>query len=331
MLNISAQELLIILVIALLVVGPQRLPALGRSIGRGLRELRKAQDEVKRTINVNLDDEPPNGGARARTPGRTAPSAPGDGPAGDAAARGGRRPADGVRAAPRERGARDLSLARPEPLRASARQGGGAAVVPGRSDPAPEAHPAAVAGPGGPGVADPAARVGRSRSRDRAPNRSRAPGRRIDRPTAHRPSEREPMMKLIPDRLRRRSEPGPDGTMTLVDHLTELRFRLLVSIAAICVGAIVGWTLFDRVIDLLLDPLLRLLANRAARRVRATRDCALFFSGALEPLLIKLKLVAFLGLFIALPGGAVPAVGVHRSGPDASANVGWRSRSSCVR
>ena len=79
MLNISAQELLIILVIALLVVGPQRLPALGKSIGKGLRELRKAQDEVKRTINLNLDDEPPNGGARARKPGRTAPGAPGDG------------------------------------------------------------------------------------------------------------------------------------------------------------------------------------------------------------------------------------------------------------
>jgi len=61
MLNIGPQELLIILVIALIVVGPQRLPALGRSIGRGLRELRKAQDEVKRTIQVNLDDEPPNG------------------------------------------------------------------------------------------------------------------------------------------------------------------------------------------------------------------------------------------------------------------------------
>lgn len=79
MLNLSAQELLIILVIALLVVGPQRLPALGRSIGKGLRELRKAQDEVKRTINVNLDDEPPNGGARARKPGRTSPDPPGDG------------------------------------------------------------------------------------------------------------------------------------------------------------------------------------------------------------------------------------------------------------
>jgi len=56
MLNIGPQELLLILVIALLVVGPTRLPELGRSIGKGLREIRKAQDEVKRTIQVNLDE-----------------------------------------------------------------------------------------------------------------------------------------------------------------------------------------------------------------------------------------------------------------------------------
>jgi sec-independent protein translocase protein TatA len=79
MLNIGPQELLVILVIALIVVGPQRLPALGRSIGRGLRELRKAQDEVKRTIQVNLDDEPANGssGAPAPRPGAATGSAAG--------------------------------------------------------------------------------------------------------------------------------------------------------------------------------------------------------------------------------------------------------------
>jgi sec-independent protein translocase protein TatA len=78
MLNIGPQELLIILVIALIVVGPQRLPALGRSIGRGLRELRKAQDEVRRTIQVNLDDEPPNGSG-ARPTGRPRPTGSADG------------------------------------------------------------------------------------------------------------------------------------------------------------------------------------------------------------------------------------------------------------
>jgi len=88
MLNIGPQELLIILVIALIVVGPQRLPALGRSIGRGLRELRKAQDEVKRTIQVNLDDEPPNGRSGARPTGDVRPTVAVDGPDADPSAAG---------------------------------------------------------------------------------------------------------------------------------------------------------------------------------------------------------------------------------------------------
>ena len=108
------------------------------------------------------------------------------------------------------------------------------------------------------------------------------------------------MMKLIPERLRRSSEPEPDGTMTLVDHLTELRYRLIVTISAIGVGAIFGWFLFDRVIDLVLNPYCDYWRT-VPLRLRATPDCALYFSGALEPLLIKFKLVAFLGLFLALP------------------------------
>jgi sec-independent protein translocase protein TatC len=107
-------------------------------------------------------------------------------------------------------------------------------------------------------------------------------------------------MKLIPDRLRRRSEPDPDGTMNLVDHLSELRYRMIVSVVAIGVGAIFGWLLFDRVLDLLLHPYCDYLET-VPPEARVTQDCALFFSGALEPLIIKLKLVGFLGLFIALP------------------------------
>lgn len=88
--------------------------------------------------------------------------------------------------------------------------------------------------------------------------------------------------------------------MTLVGHLSELRYRLIVSIVAICVGGAIGWFLFDFVIDLLLDPYCDYWRT-VPRGVRATSDCALFFSGALEPMVIKLKSVLFLGLFIALP------------------------------
>ena len=48
MLNIGPQEMLVILLVALVVVGPQRLPEMGRTIGKALRELRRAQDEVRR-------------------------------------------------------------------------------------------------------------------------------------------------------------------------------------------------------------------------------------------------------------------------------------------
>lgn len=80
MLNVGPPEILVILVIALVVVGPQRLPELARSIGRGLSEFRKVQDEVKGMVKLDLDDkpEPPKAGTPTapgahRTP-RPAPS-----------------------------------------------------------------------------------------------------------------------------------------------------------------------------------------------------------------------------------------------------------------
>jgi sec-independent protein translocase protein TatB len=59
MFNIGPSELLVILVLALVVVGPQRLPELSRQIGRGLREFRKVQDEVKDMVKLDLSDDTP--------------------------------------------------------------------------------------------------------------------------------------------------------------------------------------------------------------------------------------------------------------------------------
>ncbi len=59
MFNIGPMELMIILVLALIVFGPQRLPEIGRSIGRSLREFRRASDEIRGEIERDLDDEPP--------------------------------------------------------------------------------------------------------------------------------------------------------------------------------------------------------------------------------------------------------------------------------
>ena len=51
--NVGAPELIVILVIALLVLGPKKLPEVGRSVGRGMREFR---DSLAGNDN---DDETP--------------------------------------------------------------------------------------------------------------------------------------------------------------------------------------------------------------------------------------------------------------------------------
>lgn len=47
-------ELLFILAVALLIFGPKRLPDIGRTLGRGLGEFRRASNELKRTVNAEL-------------------------------------------------------------------------------------------------------------------------------------------------------------------------------------------------------------------------------------------------------------------------------------
>ncbi|TET68074.1 MAG: TatA/E family twin arginine-targeting protein translocase [Candidatus Aminicenantes bacterium] len=52
--NIGFPELLIILVIALLIFGPKKLPEVGRSIGKALREFRKTSDEIKEKFEEEI-------------------------------------------------------------------------------------------------------------------------------------------------------------------------------------------------------------------------------------------------------------------------------------
>lgn len=56
--SIGGTELLIILVIALVVFGPKRLPELGRTIGKGLGEFRRASNDLKRSLEdeITLDE-----------------------------------------------------------------------------------------------------------------------------------------------------------------------------------------------------------------------------------------------------------------------------------
>src|SRR5438128_2728801 len=71
MFDIGFQELILIFVVALLVFGPKNLPQLGRSLGRAMREFRRASDEFRSTIETNLQINEPE-----PTPSYKAPEPP---------------------------------------------------------------------------------------------------------------------------------------------------------------------------------------------------------------------------------------------------------------
>lgn len=55
--SIGGTELLVIMVIALLIFGPRKLPELGRSIGKGLSEFKRASNDLKRSLEEEIDVE----------------------------------------------------------------------------------------------------------------------------------------------------------------------------------------------------------------------------------------------------------------------------------
>jgi sec-independent protein translocase protein TatA len=75
MFGLGMQELLVILVIALIVVGPKKLPDIAKSLGRGLAEFKRTADEFQSTMLADVSHEtspPPLSQAprgRGRAPG----------------------------------------------------------------------------------------------------------------------------------------------------------------------------------------------------------------------------------------------------------------------
>jgi len=74
--NIGPVELIIILVIALIVIGPGRLPDVGAALGKSIREFRKASSDITDAARVDTSPLPATPTAAPAPPAQAAPLAP---------------------------------------------------------------------------------------------------------------------------------------------------------------------------------------------------------------------------------------------------------------
>jgi sec-independent protein translocase protein TatC len=85
-----------------------------------------------------------------------------------------------------------------------------------------------------------------------------------------------------------------EGRMTFMEHLIELRSRVIKSLIAVGIGAVAGWFLYPYVIDLLLGPY-REIAERSLTQGQ------LLATGPAEGFAIRIKLTLYVAIALAMP------------------------------
>jgi len=110
-------------------------------------------------------------------------------------------------------------------------------------------------------------------------------------------------------------ERAADGSMTLMEHIRELRNRLFKASLGIAVGFVVGYYLSDYAFNLLQKPYCDLLLK--AGEIQKYGDCDFILLGPADGFILKLKITLYLALIIAAPVWlyqlwAFIAPGLHR-------------------
>ena len=72
--SIGFPELLVIFVIALIVFGPRRLPEIGKALGQGINEFKRASKDLQNRLEQEIEED--RHASTTATPGATAPANP---------------------------------------------------------------------------------------------------------------------------------------------------------------------------------------------------------------------------------------------------------------
>ena len=101
-------------------------------------------------------------------------------------------------------------------------------------------------------------------------------------------------------RSRPRSDDGSGGTMSLRDHLSELRSRLIKALLFVALGAVIGWILYPQILDLLKEPYCALPPDRRFNPSNGS-ECQLAFFGPLDGFVLRLKVGVICGIILSSP------------------------------
>jgi sec-independent protein translocase protein TatC len=85
-----------------------------------------------------------------------------------------------------------------------------------------------------------------------------------------------------------------DGRMSLMEHLTELRDRVIKVVIAVVIGMVAAFLLYDPIFDFLLEPYKDACINSAT-------NCDLLATDPLEGFGVRMKLAMYGGIFFAMP------------------------------
>ena len=88
---------------------------------------------------------------------------------------------------------------------------------------------------------------------------------------------------------------GADGRMSLLEHLAELRGRIIKALITVAIGAVIGWIIYPGVLQFLTEPLKHISNN-----LRLT-DGKLLLTGPMQGFFLRVKISSYLGIALAMP------------------------------
>jgi sec-independent protein translocase protein TatC len=106
-------------------------------------------------------------------------------------------------------------------------------------------------------------------------------------------------MASVPRKVRRRRT-NPEGRMSVMDHLRELRRRIIWVVVIVAAGAVVGWELYGPILDFLKHPYCS-VPQRYRYQPLGADSCVLTYQGVLDGFTARLKVSVIAGAVFTAP------------------------------